>query len=87
MLGVPKNEMPPNIRPELVTLLTDREREVFSLLVDGLSNSEVGESLGISCRTVEIHRASIFDKARARNFAELLRFAYSGELGRKQVSE
>lgn len=53
--------------------LTNREREVLSLLVQGLANREVGERLGISVRTVELHRGRVMDKSGARNMAELMR--------------
>lgn len=53
--------------------LTQREREVLQLLVDGLSNKEIGIQLKISPRTVEVHRARIMEKLRARNTADLIR--------------
>jgi two-component system response regulator FixJ len=53
--------------------LTDRQREVMTLAATGLSNKEIGDKLGISVRTVEIHRAWMMEKMGARNLAELVR--------------
>jgi len=57
--------------------LTPREREVLELIVDGQSNKEAGRLLGISPRTVEIHRARAMEKLGARNTAEMVRLALS----------
>jgi FixJ family two-component response regulator len=53
--------------------LTSREREVLHKLVAGASNKEVGRQLGISSRTVEVHRARIMEKVGAKNIADLIR--------------
>jgi FixJ family two-component response regulator len=53
--------------------LTPREREVLLLLTSGASNKEAGRTLGISPRTVEVHRARIMDKLGAKNAADLVR--------------
>lgn len=55
--------------------LTDREREVFELLVVGHPNKVIAYKLDISPRTVEIHRAHVMDKMHARNLAELIRLS------------
>jgi FixJ family two-component response regulator len=54
-------------------LLTPREREVLGKVVAGASNKEAGRMLGISPRTVEVHRARVMDKLGARNAADLVR--------------
>lgn len=54
-------------------LLTRRELEVLKEITDGASNKEAGRSLGISPRTVEVHRARIMEKLGARNAADLVR--------------
>jgi two-component system response regulator FixJ len=53
--------------------LTPREREVLDLLVTGLSNKAVGNELGASPRTIEVHRARILEKLQARSLPELVR--------------
>ncbi len=58
--------------------LTPREREVLSLIAAGASNKEAGRRLGISPRTVEVHRARIMEKIGARNAADLVRIVLGG---------
>jgi FixJ family two-component response regulator len=53
--------------------LTDREREIMTYLLDGLTSKAVAQRLGISHRTVEIHRSRILYKAGASNLVELVR--------------
>jgi two-component system, LuxR family, response regulator FixJ len=53
--------------------LTPREREVLDLISNGHSNKEAGKSLGISPRTIEVHRARVMEKLGARNTADLMR--------------
>jgi two-component system response regulator FixJ len=62
---------------ERIELLTPREREVFACLIAGDSNKQAGSRLGISPRTVEIHRARIMEKMRAANLSQLVRMAIS----------
>ncbi len=57
----------------LVERLTPREREVMDLMVVGHSNKAIASKLGISPRTVEIHRARVMEKMSARTLAELVR--------------
>lgn len=57
--------------------LTDRERVVLNLLVEGFQNKVVAHKLGISARTVEVHRRRVMDKMGAHNIAELVRMALS----------
>lgn len=61
--------------------LTDREREVLDLLVSGNPNKTVAHKLGISPRTVEIHRSRLMEKAGVKNFAELVRMALAAGMG------
>ena len=55
--------------------LTPREREVLELAAQGLHAKEIAARLGISPRTVEVHKTRIMDKLGVRNVAELVRFA------------
>ena len=55
--------------------LTPREREVLNCLVAGDANKTAAHKLGISARTVEIHRARVMEKMRARSLSELVRLA------------
>jgi FixJ family two-component response regulator len=54
-------------------LLTPREREVLSQIAGGASNKEAGRQLSISPRTIEVHRARIMEKIKAKNAADLVR--------------
>lgn len=58
--------------------LTPREREVLNEIAGGASNKEAGRRLGISPRTVEVHRARIMEKIGARNAADLVRIVLGG---------
>lgn len=57
--------------------LSQREREVLEGLVDGLANKVIAHKLEISPRTVEIYRARLMDKMKARSLPELIRLAIS----------
>jgi FixJ family two-component response regulator len=57
--------------------LTRRECEVLARIAAGASNKEAGRHLGISSRTVEVHRARIMEKLGARNAADLVRIVFS----------
>ena len=54
-----------------VAELTGREREVMRLVIDGRPNKLVADALGISVRTVEVHRARVFDKMGVKSAVEL----------------
>jgi FixJ family two-component response regulator len=56
-----------------VALLTLREREVFELVAAGEPNKAIARHLGISFRTVELHRAHIIEKLQARSLSDLIR--------------
>jgi len=51
--------------------LTERELEVMQLVVDGLPNKRIADQLEISVRTVEVHRARVFDKMDVKSAVEL----------------
>jgi RNA polymerase sigma factor (sigma-70 family) len=63
-----------------VASLTEREREVMILAVDGLPNKEIARRLGISHRTVEIHKARVMDKTGADTLLDLARIAEASGL-------
>lgn len=52
--------------------LTERERDVMRLVVDGLPNKLIADRLDISVRTVEVHRARVFDKMEVKSAVELV---------------
>lgn len=58
--------------------LTKREHEVLGLVVKGLSNKRIAAVLGISEKTVEVHRGNMMRKMRVGNVAELVRVALTG---------
>ena len=62
--------------------LTPREREVLSLLADGKQNKVMAAELGLSQRTVEIHRANVMDKMQARSVAQLVRMLLDARASR-----
>jgi two-component system response regulator FixJ len=63
-------------------LLTPREREVFQLVVTGEPNKVIARHLGISFRTVELHRAHIIEKLQARSLSDLIRMGIIMNSGR-----
>ena len=56
-------------------LLTPRERDVFELIATGEPNKVIARHLGISFRTVELHRAHIIEKMKARSLSDLIRMS------------
>ena len=67
--------------------LTDREQQVLAGVLDGLQNKMIAYHLGISSRTVEVHRANVMAKMGARNLAELMRMAATIEALAQPVSD
>ncbi len=59
------------LRERALAELTDREREVMERVVAGLANKLIADELDISVRTVEVHRARLFDKMNVRSAVEL----------------
>ncbi len=60
--------------------LSDREREVFYLVVDGLSSAEIGDSLSLSPKTIETYRSRIHQKLGTDDVAGLIKFAIRHDL-------
>lgn len=77
-------ELSARVVKERIGLLTAREREVFSKVAAGKANKVIAHELGISARTIEVHRANVIEKLEARNLADLVRMALlAGELDEK----
>jgi len=55
--------------------LTNRQREIITLLADGKTNNEIGELLFLSARTVEKHRANIMAKKNLKTTADIVKYA------------
>jgi two-component system response regulator NreC len=55
--------------------LTEREREVLTLIAEGLTNQEIAQRLYISVKTVQTHRAHIMEKLNLHDRTELVRYA------------
>jgi PAS domain S-box-containing protein len=66
-----KQKQTHNVKNRLETL-TPREREVMSLIIDGETNKSAAFELGISTKTVELHRSNMMKKMKAKNLADLL---------------
>lgn len=62
-------------------VLTPREQEVLDGLAKGQPNKTIAYDLGISPRTVEIHRANLMEKLQVKSFSEALRIAFAAGLG------
>ncbi len=62
-----------------IAMLTPRERDVLGRLVEGRPNKVIAHELGISPRTVEIHRANMMEKLACRSLAEAVRLAIAAE--------
>ena len=60
--------------------LTPREMEILPLVLEGYANKEIAQKLGISYRTVEIHRTRILQKTGATNFLELARLCETHQI-------
>jgi DNA-binding NarL/FixJ family response regulator len=66
-------------------ILTDRELEVFQLTGEGFEAKEIGDRLGISPRTVDVHRANIRQKLGLNSVHELMRFATAWQQNRARA--
>jgi len=65
----------------VLAILTPREREVLEGLAQGLPNKTIAYDLGISPRTVEVHRANLMAKLDVRSLSDALRLAFAAGLG------
>ncbi len=71
----PEGEIKREVVAQRLTRLSRREHEVMTRLVAGNSNKVTALNLGLSPRTVEIHRARVMEKMQARSLSELVRLA------------
>lgn len=60
---------------EMPSPVTPRQQQVLSLIVQGLTNREIAAELGVSVRTVEVHRFDLMHRLEVRNVAQLIRQA------------
>jgi two-component system, LuxR family, response regulator FixJ len=65
----------------ILGMLTPRERDVLEGLAKGLPNKTIAYDLGISPRTVEVHRANVMAKLDVRSLSDALRIAFAAGLG------
>jgi two-component system response regulator FixJ len=65
---------------EKIASLTERELEVFHRVADGEMNKVIGFGLGISERTVEVHRSQVMKKLCVRTLAQLVRIKIKSEM-------
>lgn len=67
-------------RAERTSKLSNKEKEILSYLIDGMSSREIAEKLQLSVRTVDNHRANMMRRLQVRNAAELVRMAVEEKL-------
>jgi two-component system, NarL family, response regulator DegU len=60
--------------------LTRREKGILKLIVQGLGNREIADSLSISVRTIEVHRSNMMRKLKVKNAVELVKYAMENNL-------
>lgn len=77
----PRNQKIKDAREKLA-LLTERERQVADMVAEGKTSCEIGESLFISKRTVDIHRAKIFEKLEIKSIANLIQLVLIAHMER-----
>lgn len=66
---------------ERLTLLTEREREIFNQMVQGDPNKVIAAKLDISPRTVEIHRSHVMEKLQVKNLSQLVKMSILAHVG------
>ena len=70
----------PNVEPLPHDLLSDREFQVFNMLVAGISLTDIGSELSLSVKTISTHKTHILQKMNLANTAELVRYAIAHQL-------
>jgi len=61
-----------------IATLTPRERQVMEMVISGMANKQVAAELGLSEKTIEVHRKHVMEKMGAGNVADLIRMALAG---------
>ena len=69
-----------------IAALTPRERDVLRELARGQPNKAIAHDLGISPRTVEVHRANVMSKLNVRSLSEALRIAFAAHIGEEHTT-
>ena len=70
----------------IIGALTTREREVLEGLAQGLPNKTIAYDLGISSRTVEVHRANLMTKLHVHSLSDALRIAFAAGMGARDLT-
>jgi two-component system response regulator FixJ len=79
-VGRSKQEHDRNITLKKLALLSEREQQIFERVAQGEMNKVIAHELGISERTVEVHRSQVMKKLEVRTLAELVRFKLQEEM-------
>ena len=82
-IGAPVGDREAAVAAQRIATLSPREREVLDSLVAGRANKVIAFDLGISVRTVEVHRARMMERLGVRQFAEAIRLAVMAQIGSK----
>jgi len=67
----PVTSLSGDVRPDMFDRLTGREKEVLQMVLMGQRGNEIARALGITERTVKMHRSNVMRKVNARNLAQL----------------
>jgi FixJ family two-component response regulator len=67
----PASALSGDVRPDMFDRLTAREKEVLQMVLTGQRGNEIARALGITERTVKMHRSNVMKKVNARNLAQL----------------
>jgi two-component system invasion response regulator UvrY len=68
-----------------INTLTKREIEIMILIKQELTSAEIGTKLGISLRTVEVHRYNILKKLKLKNFVALINYVHTTQLEQEEL--
>ncbi len=82
-----KAEARDEVPPQVDIPLTNREREILTLIAEGLNNQQIADRLFISARTVDTHRTNIMQKLDIHDAANLVRFALQKGFAKSKTSQ